>query len=272
MLVSGTGRFQMRPVARPMNDEEIGIFEGCFSDVFASVVYAFDGDTEITNSKFIYQDFSPADEENSTITVDVKFFGQCRHCDNFQFVSIVEGVIQDSMMQDAFQDQLIYHGSNQNTTYFDDLKMVTYSARAMPSGTPDVGDKSIYDTAAPSTSTGQPWFLYVGVVLVLLIVIFGVALIYWDQKELKELMKEEMSTDSDDSFSTHEENPEKISDSHSSRSGTYDDEYTPNVGGEEMEEKSKEDSVPESTVLSYVKESPMTPSGQQKNEYEIYVY
>ena len=264
MLVSGTGRFEMNPVARTMNDNEIGIFEGCFDEVFASVVYAFDGDTEVTDSQFIYQDL--IEDKNTTILVDIQYFGRCRHCDNEKFVSVVEGVVQDSMMREAFRDQLAYHGANQSSTYFDELKTITYSVREMPDDTPEISDKTIYDSSAPSSSSGLPWFLYVGIVFVVLIIILGVVLIYRDQKELKELMKDEMSTDSD-SLSTrdNEDGSRSSASSHSSRSGTYDDEYT-------EDEVSKDDSKQASTVLSYVKEAPVTPSGQQKNEYEIYVY
>ncbi|KAL3910210.1 MAG: hypothetical protein SGARI_002235 [Bacillariaceae sp.] len=269
ILVSGSGRFEMTPVSSRMNDKEIAILEASFYDVFASVVYSFDGDTEVTNAQFIYQDLKDtANASSQAVTVDVKYFGRCRHCDNEEFGAVVDGVIEADMMLDAFQNLLAYNGAYEETGYFDGIESISYSERYMPSDTPEISDEAIYDAEVPSNSSdGQPWFLYFGIVMATLIVLA-------DQKELKELMKADVSTD-DDSLSTYDDEEGDSSQSHSSRSGSNGDEYTDGyTEGEESQPRTEPISVEigeKSTAIQ--EENPMSPStGQKKSEYEIYVY
>lgn len=271
MLASGSGRFELGPVNRTMDDVEIQVLETSFSNVFSAIVSAFDGDTEVEEAKFIYQDVTEQKIEGgelaNVLSVDVMYFGRCRYCTNAQFVEMVDGVIYDPMTLEAFQSRLKYDGADLNTDYFENISFTKYSERETPVGTPGMEDESIYDSRAPQTSNRLPWYLWFAAGLVLVIICAGIYFIHRDQQEL---MKEENSTDEDDS--SFEEDTNDRSSIEDSRG--LDDEYTEEQDeafAERASEMPSQDGPGESTVVSYNEERP-TADGKQTQEYEIYVY
>jgi hypothetical protein len=274
MLVSGAGRFAFGPVNRTMEAVEIEVFESSFISVIASIVSSFDGDTEVKEVDFIYQDV--AEEQvvdgnlmSKVLSIDVMYFGICRYCNNSLFVDVVEGVINDPMTLEAFQKRLKYDGVDRNTDYFDDISFSSYSQRTMPDETTNVVDPSIYDSQAPATSNKPPSYVWWGVTLVVLILCIGIYIVHKDQKELT---KEEMSTDeeeSDDDDDEEETNDRLASEEESDNTDGYtsekDEGYTEGQLGVHSN-----DGQAESTVVSYNDEPP-TAHGKQSQAYEIYV-
>jgi hypothetical protein len=199
MIVSGKGRFHMQPVVRAMEDPEIEVFERSFYDVFAAIVSAMDGDTEVTDGQFIYQSLDQLlnrTEQTYSSYLDFKFFGTCRYCSNAEFQDIVHGVVNDPVTLKAFQNRLKNKSGDQKADYFDKLEMVTYSTSDVPEDLQPVSDESIYDSQAPEVSEKNPWYLYFGIACIVVIGGFGFFVIYRDQMEL---LKEELSTDEESS-------------------------------------------------------------------------
>jgi hypothetical protein len=274
MLTSGSGRFELGPVNRTMDAVEIEVFESSFNSVVSAVIASFDGDTEVEGADFIYQDLTEVQVVDGKImskvlSVDVIYFGLCRYCSNAQFVDIVEGVISDQMILDAFQTRLKYNGADHNTDYFDDVSFSRYSERTMPDEATSIDDPSIYDSQAPTMSDKNPSYLWWGMALVILILGVGIYLVHNDQRELT---KEDISTDEEDSFDDDddEETNQRLS---------SEDEFENGVDGyiSEKDEEYTEEGLcvpsfdgPESTVISYDNEPP-TAHGKQSQAYEIYV-
>ncbi|KAG7354460.1 hypothetical protein IV203_003816 [Nitzschia inconspicua] len=280
MLAFGSGRFQLGPVRQTMDATEIEVFESSFFNVFAAIVMALDGDTEVTEARFIYQDVTDkqleGEELSKVLSVDVMYFGRCRYCTMVQFVDIVEGVIRDPMTLEAFQNRLRYDGATSNTEYFDDIVFARYMERSMPEELPGTSDESLHDSVATTASRQLPWYLWFAVVLVAVILCVGVYCIYKDQQEL--LKEDNVSTDEDDSKSAS-----------ASASGYEEEEFTNNRSSvEDSQDILEEDYTSqeytagdpevvtqygpaESTVVSY-NEEPPTAHGKQTQEYEIYVY
>jgi hypothetical protein len=247
-----------------MDGMEIEIFETSFYEVFAAIVLAMDGDTEITDGQFIYQSLkgnrSEGEEQTpSTSTVDLKFFGRCRYCTNDKFVEVVDDIISDPMTLTAFQDRLKDLGINENTKYFENIVAVTYSEPEFPESLPPIEDESLYDSTPPSTSIKHPWALYLIVFMSIVIIGTGIYVVHRDQNAF---MKQELSTDEEDSS-----NDEEYSEDEESSVDDDDAEDDESEVGETLFSKDENNS----TLLSYAEDAP-TVVDAQNNDYEVYMY
>jgi hypothetical protein len=272
MLVSGSGRFEVGPVNETMQSVEIEVFESSFYSVVAAIVLSFDGDTEVKEADFIYQDVTDEYDVDGkmmlkVLSVDVIYFGICRYCSNSHFVDVVEGVINDPTALEAFQNRLKYDGVDHNTEYFNDISFSRYSKRVMPDEETIIVDTSIYDSQAPATSDKYSSYLWWCMTFVVLILCVGVYIVHKDQTELT---KEEMSTDEDDSLDEKETNKRLPSEEDSENVDGYtngkDEEYT-----EDEFDMHSYDGAAESTVISY-NDEPSTADGKQSQAYEMYMH
>mmetsp|Transcript_5071 Transcript_5071/g.9437 ORF Transcript_5071/g.9437 Transcript_5071/m.9437 type:complete len:500 (+) Transcript_5071:46-1545(+) len=227
MIFSGMGQFTMRYVQRGMNDAEIEIFENAFHDVFAAIIEALDGDTEITESFFVYQalEEQKVDQEDLVAyvsTVDMKYHGMCRYCSKSDFTDVVNGVIEDATTLNAFRVHLIEQGFELNSSYFDGLVDITYSQPEYPDDLPPIEDESIYDSEASQPSTKYPWLLFLFIGVATAVIFIGLRLVCSVRREST---KEVFSTDDEDSYSYSEEQSDQSDGS--SRDGTSRDSEDP---------------------------------------------
>ncbi|KAL3928140.1 MAG: hypothetical protein SGARI_005127, partial [Bacillariaceae sp.] len=113
-LVTSLAQFQLEAVKRRMNVKEISILEESFLQVIGATVAAIEGDTEITDIKFIYQDLLPSNDNNSTASdqfissADFKVHGICRECSHSEFGGVVNAVIGANL--EAYQNKLKVNG------------------------------------------------------------------------------------------------------------------------------------------------------------------
>lgn len=216
IIHSSTVQLEFSPVERQMSDTEILQLEGSFYNVYHAIVAALDGDTDVSEAYFVYQSFL---EEESTLMVNVKYFGKCRYCNETELVAIVNGQIEAHTK--AFMTHLRINGKS---TYFEDIDTVTFS---LPQNVNELTlppiDSSIVDEDARMAKKKIPWLLYVGAPCALIVLVVGVWIIFRDQKELR---KEEAETGQEsDSYeaSRHEGADESASDDSDAMDDAMDD-------------------------------------------------
>ena len=221
LMVESLAQFQMDTVQERMSDVEIQVLEETFVEVFGAIVFAIEGDTDIVDAIFVYQDLirqrrnlSPdnsttsstaniplieEDEDESvnreyTLSTDMKISGFCRDCTSSQFGDIVNGVIINNI--NAFQNKLKTNAMDVDTVYFTNVTSTSFAVPQLPDELPPIQDKSIFDNEPPETESKVPWFLIFGIVVASLIVIAGVFMI---RREESIGDKEEFSTSDDNS-------------------------------------------------------------------------
>jgi len=212
---SSVGKFQLLSVKGPMSDTDIEFFEETFYEVFNAISFSLDGDTEVTDAHYVYQsltDILPGQDGGNIImtyslSTNLKYFGKCRYCDEAQFVEIVDGLIESNL--DAFLKSLQEGTSSNydNVTYFQDVEEIYYSLPDLPDGLPPIEDESIFDMKAPMGSNPLPWYLYLGIIISVCLIITGGLVIIQDQNRLK---KEEVSTGGESSEDDESDNSDEI--------------------------------------------------------------
>lgn len=271
MWNEGTGRFQLNgDLHRTMQENELEIIQRSFEQVFGEIVAAREGDTQLQQLHMLYQDLA-TDGDTSSLRMDFSYAGICRLCQTTDFIKMLESLFQDPMLLEAFTNRLKYDGTGSNSAYFDSVKSVTFSHRDMPKDMSASGDESTYG-AASASSKQLPWFLWLAVALVVLILATGFFCIHRDQQEL---MKEsDISTDDDDiSNNSYDEEDVTTNDRSTFDFTSQGEDYTEYYTQEDGDAlRSQDHMAGESTVVSYCEE--MAPDGQQAAtpEYEIYVF
>ena len=237
---SSVGRFQLSPVnGSTMTASQREYFEKTFYDVFNAITFSIDGDTALTDAYFVYQhvteiipDYDEGEMINIntkqfSVSVDLKYYGKCRYCNEEEFVQIIDGLIETNL--EAFQKRLKNgrtssfddnHNSNNNNNnnnvdYFQSVEEVTYSLPELPDGLPPIEDVSIFDMKVSTKSTSLPWYLSVGIVISILMIIAGVLVVTRDQQQLK---KEGQNTDGESDSSINSSINSNINSSSRSRS------------------------------------------------------
>jgi len=240
------GQFRILPVEGFMTDMDIEYFEDTFNNVFNAILFTIDGDTEVTDAHFVYQDVRELslqdqgnDLPNFTLSLDLKYFGKCRYCDESQFVGTVNGLIEANL--GAFLKSLQTGDiTNSNSSYFQQVEEISFSVPELPDGLPPIEDPSIFDLRAPEFSSFLPWYLWIGIILSVAVMVTGVLIIVRDQQQLN---KEDYSTG-------HESNASEEGEENKS----------------EIEETS---TLADDTVVS--KGQSVNTNGMHSN-YEVYVY
>lgn len=194
-MVHTLTEFEMHPVPSKLTSTEISIIESTFTEVFGAIVLAIEGDTEVVEAKFLYQDlddnlFSNTTALNaSTVTADLRVAGYCRDCTSEQFETMVVGVIDENLP--AFLQMLKVNSNTSGSTYFDDVSTLVFSIPELPPQLPPVEDSSIFDESPPAVETEQPWFLWFGLAMAILIICGGCYIVIQDTVEYE---KDEYST------------------------------------------------------------------------------
>jgi len=243
MIYSTVGKFQISPVEGSMSDTDIEDFEDKFYEVFHALVFEVDGDTDLTEAYFVYQDVRELpDQEQETDTaysmsVDMKYYGKCRYCDEAEFVETVDGLIEGNV--GVFLQHL---KKTLNTTYFQQAENISFSVPELSDELPPIENEYIFDLKAPEASTYIPLVLWLGVIMAVAVITTGVLVIVRDQQQLN---KEEVST-GDESSVFEEKNHEN-----------------------EDDEIMCTGSIAENSIVS--KSDTVNSNGMHSN-YEVYVY
>jgi hypothetical protein len=179
--VSTLTQFSIAPVRGPMGDNEVMVLETTFAQVFGAIVSAIEGDTEVIDAQFLYQDIF--DHENRRLQADDVFnrtgrtttetrhvlqadllvTGQCRDCTSPQFGDVVNKVIENNLV--AFQNKLRLNGIAASSEFFDNISSVTFAVPQLPDFLPPIEDDTIFDSEPPTADAKQPWFLFLGLAL-----------------------------------------------------------------------------------------------------------
>mmetsp|Transcript_10700 Transcript_10700/g.25747 ORF Transcript_10700/g.25747 Transcript_10700/m.25747 type:complete len:439 (+) Transcript_10700:133-1449(+) len=204
MIFSSTVQLDLSPVAGPMSDEDTEHLVTTFYNVFHAIVGALDGDTEVSEVYFVYQDVVELDHDDDNITVseneipyrnklsvNLKYFGKCRYCTEDDLDAIVYETFEPN--ENAFLATLTKANEQTDVSYFLSIKEVSFSRYAPPDVLPDP-NASI--RGGELASKKIPWLLYGGVVIAVIVLFTGVHVIVKDQKELK---KDEPSTSNESS-------------------------------------------------------------------------
>jgi hypothetical protein len=268
LTVSTLTQFLIGPVSGPMGDKEIMLLETTFEEVFGAIVFAIEGDTEVMDAQFLYQDIfnhgtrrlqanEPEVEDQSNepertytknghiLQADLLVSGKCRDCTSEKFGDIVNGVIENNLV--AYQTKLILNGRAASSDFFDNITLVTFEVPILPDLLPPIEDDSIFDSEAPDTNTKQPWFLFFGVILGFCVFLGGNYCLF---------CKDNSEFEKDDNISTSD-----------SSSDEDDDD-------EENEEETNEDATyeDENFEIETVAPDDTTAGGKEDPQYEVYVF
>jgi hypothetical protein len=207
MIVSNLAQFQLSSVdTTTMGDVEIDVMEKSFIEVFGATVAAMEGDTEITDVRFIFQDIKLNDggddrlllrrqlSPTNTLSADLYTHGYCRLCTENEYASIVNSEINSNL--GAFVSKLKSNGEAKGSNYFDNVTDIAFDVPELPPGLPAIDDASLYDSAPPQTSSILPWFFFFGITVAILVVVCGIYVICKDLRDLDD-EKDELSTSSE---------------------------------------------------------------------------
>mmetsp|Transcript_34611 Transcript_34611/g.81600 ORF Transcript_34611/g.81600 Transcript_34611/m.81600 type:complete len:462 (+) Transcript_34611:174-1559(+) len=296
MIYSSVVQFHISPADGPMSDTDIKLLEEAFTKVFHATVSALDGDTDVSEGYFVYQDTEDLEVQEvedgialappSMVSVDMTYFGKCRYCEEDELVETVDASIQDNLA--SFIRYLKTHGG----PYFQRVEEIAFSKPDLPDGLPPTENASVYDMTPPKASKNLPWALWLGVGVTIVVLATGILIIVRDQKKLS---KEEASTgeessvyeernhendedDEDDENDENDEDDEDIEDdnhSDSDSSENDDDENDDENNGDSgnIDENGTDlecgTSVEESSTVS--NKETFDSTGAHSN-YEVYVY
>lgn len=195
---------QLSNVAEEMSSNDIKILENTFLQVFGAIVYAIEGDTEIRSAKFLYQDLLVLDDRKrgvaDTLSADLRISGYCRDCTQPEFQEVVVRVIEQSAH--IFMNRLKLNSNDQGSAFFDGVNIIAFSVPQLPDPMQPISDSSIYDAKAPTIRNRQPWFLWFGTSMAVLIVCVGCYFVIEDS----------MDYEKDDDYSTGESSEEEFED------------------------------------------------------------
>jgi len=205
-LVSSLAQFQLYMVDSTMGSTEIQIMEDTFLQVFGATVFAIEGDTEITDVEFIYQDIEEVSEYdngqqrlNSTGTaLSANFYvhGICRECSEVEFSDMVNAVFANNL--EAYESKLKVNAAKVDSTYFDDVNYIEFAVPELPSDPPPIEDDTIYDSEPPETNTLLPWYFFLGISMAVCVIFGGIYVTCKDVNDLEnEKEEEEFSTGSE---------------------------------------------------------------------------
>jgi hypothetical protein len=260
--VSTLTQFSIGPVKGPMGDIEVMVLEKTFEEVFGAIVFAIEGDTEVMNAKFLYQDIFDGESEvidqskvtqqkGNTVQTDLLVQGKCRDCTSTQFGIIVGTVIENNLA--AYQNTLRLNGKTALSEYFDDITSLTFAVPQLPESLPPIKDDSIFDSEAPETENKQPWFLFFGLVLGLCVFLGGTYCVCKDKTEMEMEKDENFSTSgSSGSDGEEEDDDEEDDDEKYGEEATYDEE--------------------DFQVETVARDDTTTEFGKDDPQYEVYVF
>jgi hypothetical protein len=225
-FVDSLAEFQLETVDSVMGEVEIAVMEESFLDVFGAVVFAIEGDTEILDSTFIYQDLvqifknetivrTSNDERNpqTNLKVELNTLGICRECSKVEYAAVVDAVIAEKL--DAFRDRLKANGELANSSYFENVREISFALPTLPDSLPPIDDGEIYDSQPPKTDTGYPWYFYFALAMSICIVLSGLYIVYKDQSDLDmEKDDDQFSTGSESDVASDFENESKVVEYH----------------------------------------------------------
>jgi len=185
MIHSSTIQLEFSPVEGPMSVSDITDLQSSFFTVYNAIVAALDGDTDVSEAFFVYQDVLPLqDQPGDKLLVNIKYFGKCRYCSEPELAE----TINESM--ESNDETLLWNLQKEsNSTYFQRVTDVSFSVPDLIGGL-DATPSSL-NTEFNTASKKIPWMLYAGALIGCLVLITGVVVITKDQKEL---LKEEAST------------------------------------------------------------------------------
>jgi hypothetical protein len=285
LAVSTLAQFQIAPVLQGrMNTTQIAIVQDSFVEVFGAITAAIEGDTEIINAQFLYQDlFAMEDPETGAATVvvleentpleksgspsifleivsssllatDLLINGICRECTSVEFGEVVNAVIEENLQ--AYKVKLQENGALASSEYFADLTTVTFDVPELPSKLDPIEDDTIYDFQTSTVDSTVPWFLWMGLAIGVVVLLFGS---YCIHKETQEFAKEDVST-SESEFEIDGDEEESREDEEAGSSGLTEVDYvegtTPTYDLEETQVE---------TVTN------QTDDGNE-SKYEVYVF
>jgi hypothetical protein len=263
-MVSTLAQFQMDFVHGGMSSTEIEVMRDTFLQVFGAIVFAIEGDTDVLDAKFLYQDLfdvrrlqednitdtTEVLDGNFTLSTDIQVTGFCRECTSFQFGDVVNNVIIENI--EAFRTKLIFNSGAVGSSYFDDVATVSFAVPELPSLLPPMEDDTIFDAEPPIVTTKLPWFLWFGLSMVICIGCIGYYVIIKDRTDLEK----------DEAFSTSESELESEG---SEQEGDVegDGDYTNDIGTYDDATYEELDEYQVETI---------TPTEDGSTNYEVYVF
>lgn len=191
MIHSSTVKIDLSPVDEPMSEDDILHFETTFYNVYHAIVNAMDGDTDVSEVHYVYQDLEelkPKTIEDELVTpknnlgVHMNYFGKCRYCSEEELAATVYGSFEPN--KQAFLANL----KKNNYAYFQQVQEISFSPSTPLDGLTTI---TPIDENAPRVNKKTPWFMYIGVGAAIFVLVSGVIVIAKDQKALH---KEEAST------------------------------------------------------------------------------
>ena len=204
MIYSSTVQLNLSPVDGPMSDGDIEHLVTTFHNVYQAIVSALDGDTELSEVFFVYQDVGELKDSNEQsnrrlgeeetsqqyeLMVNLKYFGKCRYCTEDDLAATIHQTFEPN--QHALLANLKKTGSETDATYFQNVTEVSFSVYTPPDVLPpDINAATTRDVGVASKKI--PWLLYIGVAAAVFVLGTGVYVIVKDQKKLRS--KEEAST------------------------------------------------------------------------------
>lgn len=244
--VSSKAQFQLSPVTERMSQRDIDIVEISFLQVVGATVGAMEGDTEVVDVQFLYQDLLVLDgdgeevETNSMMTIvsktvvqaDFTIHGTCRECRDVEFASLLDAII--SRQLPALQARIQRNAQQQSdsssttTTYFDLLTAVEYAVPDLPASMPLAEDET-HTNSSSGASSYLPVYFFFALFGMICILASGVFVIWketqYDDDEEEDEDEDDYEYDDDykqdgfgkeqDAFSTASESPDDSSQSHS---------------------------------------------------------
>lgn len=169
--------FTIDGMSQTLNTTEIEILEQTILQVFGDTLFSVGGDTDILDAKYIYQE-----HKEGKLDTHVMLTGVCRTCTSDSFGAIVDVVVDSTL--DQFQENLKENAKAAGSDTFENAASVEYSTPEDPQFL-DSLDEDIF-LEAHLSETKHPWFLWLGVAVIIAMLISGLCLL---QKEMKLLKK-----------------------------------------------------------------------------------
>lgn len=182
-VVETLALFQMNVVTERMGGAEISLLQRTFVKKFR----ALEGDAEVVDAQFIYQDLyevvdedrrldTMAEEPEDTVfyilTTVVKIRGFCRNCTASEFTTMVNQEANEKLQ--SFYNRLIQNAEIEGSSFFDDVNKLSIAVAELPSELPSIVEKPKSDADPLNSGTKHSLFSYFGIVCTIIVVLGGI--------------------------------------------------------------------------------------------------
>jgi Fe-S cluster biogenesis protein NfuA len=208
-MVKTAFKFDLHDIEKEMGSKEIEIFEDALLQVFGSILFQVEGDTDIVDVQFLYQE-----QKANELDTFILFIGVCRRCTSNIFGETIKVIIESTLHH--FIDELKSSTNAIGSTMFDSLEYINFSDPKQPDVLPPLDPEDIFVRSDHfERSRAELWFLWLGIFVIIVVLGASLCVIMKDRNE-SEIYSDNTNDESDD-FSDEMQDVEQSIDSNNLR-------------------------------------------------------